>query len=106
MILIPENHGLPQIYANEEKQPKDIKVPIKLFNPVGNGRWFITEYDPETKEAFGFVDLDIGPECAELGYISITELEAYVGPLCMKIERDIHWNPETTLQEVLDGKRF
>lgn len=96
---------LPALYANEDKKAEDVKVPLKLFNPAGAGSWFITEYNPEDELAFGFVDLGHGPGCAELGYISIEELRSVKLPFGLSIERDLHWNPNTTLAEVMAGKR-
>ena len=92
---------LPPLYTNSEKSMEEIKVPLKLFNPAGAGTWYITEYDPEEKLAFGFVNLG-DPEMAELGYVSILELENYRGPFGLGIERDMHFGYEHTLKEVFD----
>lgn len=80
---------LPRLYDTEEE--KDPMCHVKLFNPMGAGTWYIIEYDPEEKIAFGYADLNMG--FPELGYISITELENIQLPLGMKIERDLYWNP-------------
>jgi len=90
---------LPAIRATEHSKPEDIKVPLKLFNPCGSESWFITEYDPETKEGFGYVT---GHGHDELGYISIASLEIIRLPYGLKIERDRHWDPNTTLREVMN----
>ena len=90
---------LPPLYANEQKSLEETLVPLKIFNPMGAGTWYITEIDPETKEAFGFAVLFEGE--GELGYISIEELEGITLPLGLKIERDLHWDPKTTLAEVM-----
>ena len=92
---------LPPLYTNSEKSMEEIKVPLKLFNPAGAGTWYITEYDPEEKLAFGFVNLG-DPEMAELGYVSILELGNYRGPFGLGIERDMHFGYEHTLKEVFD----
>lgn len=91
---------LPALYANEEKEAKDVKVPLKLFNPCGPGTWYITEMDPETGTMFGFAEIG-DPDCAELGYVSLQELESLRLPFGLKIERDLHWDPSTTLEEVM-----
>ena len=52
----------------------------------------MTAFDPETNEAFGFVNLG-NPQDAELGYISITEIENLRLPMGLKIERDLHFDP-------------
>ncbi len=92
---------LPKIGETSELSMEDVKVPLKLFNPCGVGTWYITEYDPEEKLAFGFANLG-DPVMAELGYISLEELEALRLPLGMKIERDIHFGFNHTLKEVVD----
>ena len=80
-----------------------IKVPLKIFDPCGAATWYITEYDPKTGEAFGLCDL--GHEnylgYAELGYVSIPELQAVKGPMGIGLEIDLYWNEDTTLAEVM-----
>ena len=64
---------------------------IKLFDPTGSWTWYISEYDPETHEAFGLVD---GFE-RELGYFSMNELVAIRGKFGLPLERDLHWKPRS-----------
>jgi hypothetical protein len=64
---------------------------VKLFNPTGAGTWYISEYDPTDRLAFGVSDLGMG--CAELGYISMAELVEFRGRLGLPIERDLHFTP-------------
>jgi len=93
--------NLPALYANEKKHPRDIKVPLKMFSPWGSWTWYATEYDPETKTFFGWVD----SEFPELGYFNLDELESVSGPYGLKIERDMHWNPNNTLEYVMNLSR-
>lgn len=94
---------LPALYANEDKMDSEVKVPLKLFNPSGAGTWYITEYDPDEDMAFGWSDLGMGPGCSELGNISIAELRSIrCPPFGLGIERDINWDPNTTLAEVIE----
>jgi len=93
---------LPPLYANEEKDPSEVKVIAKWFNPTGAGTWFATEYDPEERIFFGYVTLG-DDDCAELGYFSRDELESYRGRFGLGIERD-QWFKGATLQEVMDKK--
>jgi hypothetical protein len=86
-----------------EKDPKDIKILAKFFNPMGRQKWYATEYDPESRIFFGFVSL-FGDYNDELGTFSLDELEAVELPLGLKLERDLHFG-EHTLAEVLDGAR-
>ena len=94
--------ALPPLYANEEKANEETLVPLKLFNPVGAQTWYVTEYDPESGNAFGYAT---GIGFDELGYISIPELEATRLPLGLRIERDLYWDPKTTLAQVISGER-
>jgi hypothetical protein len=73
---------------------------IKLFNPTGIGTWYITEYDPTTRTAYGLAVL----QEAEFGYVSMEELVAYRGLYGLPIERDLHWTPRP-LSEILAYER-
>ena len=104
MMLITKEiaNKLPNLYENAELYPEDIKVPLKLFNPYGIGTWYITEMNTETGIMFGWCDLGF----PELGYVDFNELkELRIRPFNGKIERDRHWNPNTTLEQVMNGER-
>jgi len=62
---------------------------VKLFNPAGIGTWYLAEYDPATRTAYGLCVL----QEAELGYVSMQELVAFRGRFGLPIERDLHWQP-------------
>ena len=85
---------LPKLYAQDGKGEEAI-VYVHFFTTWNYWEWFITEYNPETGEAFGLVK---GDE-TEYGYISIKELEGYTHRNGMKIERDKYFTPKT-LSEV------
>jgi len=89
---------LPPLYA----QDGDSKamVYVKFFDPVGSATWYASEFDGEDK-FFGFVDLGLGPGCAELGYFSLQELQSLKRPFGLGIERDILFEP-TLMAEVID----
>lgn len=91
---------LPALYANDGKKAEEVKVPLKLFNPVGIGTWYITEYDPAEDLGFGWCDLGT----PELGYVSVAELRSVKLRFGLKIERDAHWDPNTTLAQVQKGE--
>jgi len=93
--------ALPELYSNQEYTANDVKVPLKLFNPMGMGTWYITEMDQETGLMFGWCDLGF----PELGYVDMNELETVQLPMGMKIERDIHWDGNTTLAQVMNGEK-
>jgi hypothetical protein len=84
---ITEADAMPAVGATEGQD--DPLVRVKLFNPAGAWTWYLIEADPETGEAFGFVD---GFE-PELGYIDLNELADQRLRFGLYIERDIHWTP-------------
>ena len=92
-----KNHELQN--ANPDKDMKN-KAVIKLFNPYGLGTWYVSEYDPETKIAFGVADLGF----PEMGSFSLWELEEIKNSITgLGIERDLSF-PENkhTLTECLE----
>ena len=95
---------LPALGATAELEPHEVKVPLKIFNPYGAGRWYITEYDPETGDCFGYVT---GLGYDEMGYISFKELEnmRFFGGR-LKLERDQWWDSNTTLDKVKSGETY
>lgn len=100
MITAEIAKKLPKLGATEKEA--DPVVHLKLFNPVGAGTWYITEWDGEDT-FFGWADLGMGPGMAELGYISKSELEELKLPFGMHIERDAWWSP-TPLSKVKSGE--
>jgi hypothetical protein len=89
---------LPPIGSTDGQPETERKVPVKFFDPSGAGTWFALEFDPEERSFFGYVT-GLGED--EFGYFSLDELEQARGRFGLGIERDIHWNPTTTLAEVL-----
>ncbi len=63
---------------------------LKLFTPWAGATWLITELVDEDI-MFGLCDLGMGE--AELGYVSLSELQSIKGPFGLRIERDIHFEP-------------
>lgn len=103
-LITKEIQGLlPALYTNEERDPTEIKVPLKIFDPSGRYTFFVTEFDGEDT-LFGYCVSPLGPDCDELGYASLSEIQSVRNRLGIGMERDIHWNPETTLRQVLDGE--
>jgi hypothetical protein len=82
------------LYSQEHA--KDPLVIAKLFDPCGSATWFLLEFDPVEKLAFGFVQ---GLIEDELGYVSLTEMETIKGPLGIGIEQDIYFQ-QKRLSEV------
>lgn len=67
----------------------DAEVLVKYFNPVGAGTWLITEakkLDDGDWELYGYCHiLDW-----EWGFVMLSELKNYKGPLGIGIERDLY----------------
>lgn len=62
---------------------------IRLFDPAGFMTWYVLEYDPRDKLAYGWV-------CGhyhEFGTFSIAELAEIRGRFDLPIERDLHFKP-------------
>jgi len=59
---------------------------LKLFNPMGAATWLATEIGADDDTLFGLADL--GFDCPELGYFSLSEIAAVRLPLGLRIERD------------------
>jgi hypothetical protein len=86
------------------KQSKDIPCILKLFNPCGAATWFLYEYDPKDRVFFGYANLG-DDDCAELGSVSLDELESLTLPMGLKIERDIMFQiGKYNMQEIIDKK--
>jgi hypothetical protein len=74
------------LYSQEREE--DPIVVAKLFDPCGSATWYLFEYCPEDKIAFGYVT---GLTENELGYVSLIELESIERPYGLTIERDLYW---------------
>ncbi len=76
----------------------DAKVIAKFFSPVGAATWLITEGSKEAEGTeyedytmFGFCNLGDN-EMAELGYVSLNELQSIKLPYGLTIERDRYYD--------------
>ena len=87
---------LPKLYSTDE-QGNNAKVVVKFFHSRSNWTWYATEYDPDTRTFFGYVD---GLE-GELGYFNLDELSEVKDSWGLGIERDMYWDSSTTLREVM-----
>ena len=87
---------LPTIGSNEKNNKEHI-AHVKLFGG-SNWSWFISEFNPDTKECFGYVE---GLE-NELGFFSLTELEKIrFKPFNLPVERDICFE-STPIKELMN----
>jgi hypothetical protein len=87
---------------NDPTPLEDRPFPAKWFSPYNGWTWYALEYDPETRECFGFVE---GWE-GEWGPFSLDEMESATGmggklPL---IERDHYWEPQSLNQLRASGR--
>jgi hypothetical protein len=100
MELIPKSFlkKLPPLYSQGDKSPQDIKVVLRLFSPWGAMDWYIFEYDPVGRIANALVR---DGDYAEIGLVSIDELEQIGGPLSLKIERAKYWDTNTRLSKII-----
>jgi hypothetical protein len=102
MKLLPKaiEKKLPPL-GSQDGRGKSAVVHVKLFTPDAQWTWYATEYDPKSRTFFGLVD---GFE-RELGYFSLDELEEVVGPIGLKIERDMYWTPKplSEIEEFVRG---
>ena len=87
-------NSLPKLSEQESKGINTIAY-VKFFTPDSSWTWYATEFDGEDI-FFGLVDGFV----KELGYFSLSELESARGPLGLKIERDLYFEP-TTLKELM-----
>ena len=77
---------------------------MKLFCPWGAATWLISEIDPhESDRAFGLCDLGMGSP--EIGSVSLEELRQLRGPMGLRIERDLHFKADKTVQAYADEAR-
>lgn len=76
-----------------EMDMSQIKIVMKLFNPIGAGTWYI--YDRvQGNEDIMWCFANLGdPINAELGTVSMSELQSLRLPLGLKIERDRSFEP-------------
>lgn len=79
--------SLPPLYSQEHVA--DPMIRVKFFDPCGSATWYGLEFDGNDT-FFGYVT---GFGSDELGYFSLSELEAIRGPLGIGIERDLYFTP-------------
>jgi hypothetical protein len=91
-----EKQGLTGELPDSEK-----KVIAKYFFPIGSTIWYALEYNPKENEFFGYI---VKSGHNELGYFELEELE-YVTIDGLRVERDLDWESNTTLEEVKRGDK-
>ncbi len=119
-LITPEFEALFKKYPlRSQAQSDDPIIVAKLFNPCGSATWYLAEYDPQIKQAFGYVQgLVPGEWNDEWGYISLEELEEiripitihmgniiFEKPNAITIERDLYFDPQPFSQCVPGRKK-
>lgn len=89
--------------VGDQSESKNPLIVVKLFDPAGSATWYTTEYDEESRVAFGFVT---GLYMDEWGSFSIDELEAIERPFGLTIERDIYFEEQRYFDVFKDQKRI
>ena len=103
--------GIPPLYATEDIDTPDKGIHLHYF--LGDLDWWVVEYDPVERLAFGYACLG-DPDMAEWGYVSLVELEGLfeefgglgIGVILppLLVERDLHWTPRTASEAHLPGR--
>ncbi len=77
------------------------KVVTKIFNPYGEGRWYLLNSDPNDPDYIWAIVSMFGN--VEMGSVSRSELESIrLRPFGLPLERDIYFTPKNA-KEVYDG---
>ena len=93
-----------QLIANGKSPDGDHVPVVKFFNPIGAATWLVTDMDPDEHDhIFGLADLGMG--FPELGWISLSELQSYKGPLGIGIERDLYFKPRYPISVYAEAAR-
>ena len=75
LITVELINQFPRLYATDGKPKDHVKIIAKFFHSLSAATWYATEYDPEERMFFGFMNLG-NPLYAELGYFSLMSLKA------------------------------
>lgn len=86
-----------------QENSNDPIVVAKFFNPTGAGTWYATEYNPASREFFGYVSI-FGDYNDEWGSFSLAELESYHGKFGVGIERDLYFG-EKRMSEIVQSAK-
>lgn len=87
LLTAANRKALPPLLGQDGKGDDAIAY-VKFFNPTGSGTWYATEFDGDDT-FFGLVQLHE----EELGYFSLSELQAVRTRFGLGIERDLHFTP-------------
>lgn len=94
--------SLPRI-GDQSGKGADAIVHVHYFSAAGD--WWLTEFDLDGCEAYGYVRLTAFPEGAEWGSVWLPELEelkVVKNGFPIYIERDLYWTPKPLRECVAD----
>ncbi|BFU77280.1 hypothetical protein ALC152_04950 [Arcobacter sp. 15-2] len=77
--------GVPALYSQDGKGDKAVVHLVASLGANNEYCWLLTEYSEEDEVFFGYVCLN-DPQCAELGYVSLYELEKLGKEYPVKVE--------------------
>lgn len=86
----------------------EAKVIAKFFNPTGVGTWLITEgnkMEDGNYEMYGYCHLG-DDECAEFGYVYLSELENLELPFGLNVERDLYMPKDINIVDAIKSNGF
>lgn len=78
---------------------RKLKPVVKLFTPDANATWYLVAMDKDGT-ALGICDLGLG--FPEFGYVDIKELSQVRGQYGLPVERDLHFQPQQSIGEMLE----
>jgi len=90
---------MPKLYS-QDKEGHDPVVWLKLFLPEGRWTFYVTEYsevapDETPNLFFGYLASPLGPDCDELCYMTLEQIQELRGArLRSRVERDLWWKPK------------
>lgn len=97
---------IPPLYTNEDKDPKDIPIVVKFFDPVGSWTWYVTEGEKQPDGDWMFFGYVKGFD-NELGYFTLNQLlhakDKCTGFKALPIERDRHFHGKTLADVMRSG---
>lgn len=94
------------LYTHDGKPACQVPVIVKFFDPTGRGAWYVTEAERGESgdwEFFGYCRSPLGPDCDEMGYFTLNQLQSVRGRFGLGIERDMHFDGRT-LEDVKNGE--
>lgn len=90
---------LPKLYDTENEALENKLAIVKFFHPASNWTWYVIEFDG-VDTCWGLVS---GHE-SKFGYFSLSEISRLVGPLGLRVERDLFFRPTRVKDLAAFGK--